>query len=231
MMRSCRAVLPTFAVLLLLAAEAPAGFSPVLTEQEGRSTIPAACGDERGLVPGLEVILSRHPRLAGGDQVNWLPAMEAWVGARTTVRRVLAERDLAGCVMAVVEADDGRFSWRVADLEIVTARPGWGDWPGVARKMLLEGDADGSGSLDAGEVAALGCPLLARVDASHRARVPLSVRIAFGFPAGAARYRGETLGIVPEHRAAADARFEACGIEGGRKGETEAAPVPDAAAE
>lgn len=231
MMRRRLAAFVTAVPLLFLSGPAAAGFSVALEDEEERATIAAACGDDRGLVPGLEVVLSRHPRLGGSDYGNWLPAMEAWVGARTTVRRVLPERDLAGCVVAVVEADDGRFSWRVADMEIVTARPGWGDWPGVARKMLLEGDTDGSGRLDAAEIATLDCSLLGRLDASHRSRVPLSVRTAFGFPADAARYRGEALGIGTEHRATADMRLEACGLEGLRNREVGAASVSDAAAE
>ena len=227
---------------LLLALHAVAGFRPsllassVVDAPAARvpSTAPgeeilAACGDDRGLAPGMEVVLGRHVRLAGADYGNWLPAMDAWVGARTTVRRVLPERDLAGCAVAVVEADEGRFSWRVADMEVVTARPGWGDWPTMARKILLEADADGSGALEAGEVATLDCALLQRVDAAHRSRVPLSVRVAFGFQPAAVRYRGAALGIDAAHREAADQRLAFCGIAGDVRLGGAAASGPDAA--
>ncbi|MCB9658531.1 MAG: sel1 repeat family protein [Sandaracinaceae bacterium] len=79
------------------------------------------CGQSRGSVDhgplrvGSTVTLRRHTPVNG--DVNWVAAMDAFVGRQTRVSELRTVDD-AGCAMVKVEADGGQFVWRIRDMDV-----------------------------------------------------------------------------------------------------------------
>lgn len=89
---------------------APAEFSQRCGQSELRP-------DFLGLEPGVSVRIA-EVRDWHGD-VNWVEAMDAFVGEKAKVVRRVGV-DNAGCPGVELDVDEGSFFWRVRDLERVT---------------------------------------------------------------------------------------------------------------
>lgn len=64
---------------------------------------------------GAGVVLGQH-RDVNGD-TNWSAEMQPFVGQRTTITQLVGVDD-QGCPVVNVDADGGRFFWRVRDMTI-----------------------------------------------------------------------------------------------------------------
>jgi hypothetical protein len=93
---------------------------------EAQREAPQACGQEAASADygeirvGSAVVLQRH-RFVGGDP-NWDPRMARYLGRVARVTR-LSGVDDQGCPGVRVEVDDGRWFWRVRDLNVGAGRP------------------------------------------------------------------------------------------------------------
>lgn len=98
------------------------GAAPAAAQHAG----PQACGQEGGSADygniriGTVVALQRH-RFVGGDP-NWDDRMARYLGRTARVTR-LSGVDDQGCPGVRVEADGGRWFWRVRDLNVGAERP------------------------------------------------------------------------------------------------------------
>lgn len=68
-----------------------------------------------GLKPNDDVTLGRHRIDHEGDEPNWRPSMDKFVGRDTTIQRIVGF-DPQGFEVATVAADDGRHMWRTRDM-------------------------------------------------------------------------------------------------------------------
>lgn len=64
---------------------------------------------------GAQVVLGRH-RDVNGDP-NWSPDMDPLVGTRASVTTLVGV-DEQGCPIVNVDADGGRFVWRIRDMTL-----------------------------------------------------------------------------------------------------------------
>lgn len=87
-----------------------------------KQIVPTWCKQAAGSVThgavkvGTWVILGRHRRVQGED--NWAPSMEEYVGTRTQVKELRTETDAQGCPYVRVLADEGKWNWRLRDLQL-----------------------------------------------------------------------------------------------------------------
>lgn len=77
---------------------------------------PESDPDFRGAELGATVVLGRHRTVRGED--SWRTEMEAFIGRRAVVREQVGV-DGRGCPVVRVDVDEGRYYWRVRDLEVV----------------------------------------------------------------------------------------------------------------
>lgn len=82
-------------------------------------------------------------------------------------------------------------------------------WMATARAELAAFDADRSGALEAAEVPALPCALLASLDADLHDRPERSLAVSLGLPPGLL-WRGDQLGLDTSARAPLLGRLDAC---------------------
>ncbi|MEZ4673303.1 MAG: hypothetical protein R2932_03550 [Caldilineaceae bacterium] len=107
------------------AASASAATHISYTLQIGESDflpIPQACGVDSAAVDygpiqvGSRVILGRHRAVNGSE--NWAAEMAQYVG-RIAVVTSLSGTDGAGCPQINVDLDNGRYVWRIRDMQLV----------------------------------------------------------------------------------------------------------------
>lgn len=82
---------------------------------------PRGCSasESHRITAGTRVRLARHTEVPATDlrvALDWVPAMDAFVGQTTTILRLVGT-DPAGCQVARVEADGETWLWRLRNLE------------------------------------------------------------------------------------------------------------------
>lgn len=100
----------------------PQGFLVVAVEENSwswriRSLTVKGRGEagSYGYRAGDRVVLDRHRSVDGNE--NWNPAMDEFVGQTATILELVGARgDAAGCFLVRVDADKGKWVWRVESL-------------------------------------------------------------------------------------------------------------------
>jgi len=85
--------------------------------------IPRYCGmagpaaQSGGPRPGVAGVLWAHTFAGAGDDLNWTPEMNRWVGMQASISS-LDGVDEFGCPVVRVSADGGQYYWRIRDMQM-----------------------------------------------------------------------------------------------------------------
>ena len=98
---------------------------------------------ERLAPVGSRVVLGKHTKVDPKDESSlfWADGMDAYVGEETVITEHVG-RDKWGYAIAYVEADDGAFYWRVADMYLVERYIDEGDGGSMSGETDFDGEYD-----------------------------------------------------------------------------------------